>query len=250
MTPLPRRLPWTAMRPASLFAIAIALAPLGCVQVVEFRPVGSATSVSGAWTIDGALPTAASCEALGAAVVRVTFLDEMRPVPHGSLVFPCASECDETACFSSGQVVAEGSWTVRLEAVSGATLVAAGPEQPLEAVDGGHVDLAPAAFYSGRISARYTISGGAPSFASCDAAGIASVQLAFLDAGGVVATDATEPCTVGGVGTRVEPGASYTVVLRALGPGGEVVAETEPETFAIEAGDQETLREGAVIDLP
>lgn len=244
-----------AARHAPLHAIAIglALSPLGCVQLSDFEPVGSAASVSGVWTVDGELPTADSCAALRANVVRVTFLDGLRPVPHGALVFACATDCaadGEAECFESGLVVREGTWIVRLEAVNGATLVAAGAPQTITAEPMGHIVLDPVAFFSGRISARYTIEGGAPTFASCDAAGIASVQIVFDAAGGTIAGEAVEPCTVGGVGTRVEPGASYTVRLRALGPGGEIVRETAPETFEVEPGDHLTLAEGESIDLP
>lgn len=246
-------MPRAARHATYALAIALSLAPLGCVQLSDFEPVGSAASVSGVWTVDGDLPTPESCAALGANVVRVTFLDGLRPVPHGALVFACATDCavdGEAACFESGPVVREGTWTVRIEAVNGTTLVAAGAPQTITAEPMGQIALDPVAFFSGRISARYTIAGGSPSFASCDAAGIASVQLAFEGAGGTIAGDAVEPCTVGGVGTRVEPGSTYTVRLRALGPGGEIVAETAPETFEVEAGDHLTLADGAVIDLP
>lgn len=244
----------TAMRrPATLLAIGLAVAPIACVQVSDFEPVGPAASVSGLWTVDGALPTPESCAALGASVVRVVFLDGLRPVPHGSLVFACASDCmpdGETECFRTGPVVAEGSWIVRMEAISGTNTIATGPEQAIEAVPMGHVVLDPVELFTSRISARYTIAGGAPTFASCDEAGIATVEIAFVAAGGALGGEAIEPCSVGAVGVRVAPGASYTVALRALGPAGEVVRETAPETFDVEAGELVELRGGAVIDLP
>lgn len=240
------------MRPSVLLAIAISLVSLGCVQVTDFDPVGHAASVSGAWTIDGALPSPESCALLGANVVRVTFLDGLRPVVHGALVFPCASSCmpDGTPeCFRSGVVVAEGTWTVRLEAASGTVRVAAGPEQTIEATPEGHVVLDTVAFYTARIDALFTVNGSEPTRESCDGVGIAAVELAFLAAGGAIAGAAAEPCPVGAVGVRVEPG-SYTVALRALGPGGEVIVETVPETFELEPGEHATLAGGEAIDLP
>lgn len=257
-----------AMRSLASRALAFVLVGAsGCVQVSDFNPVGEAASISGAWTIDGAFPTTESCQALGASQVRVTFLDGLRPVVHGALIFACAScsEASEAACFSMREcmlggevecfdtrpdaVVREGTWTVQLEATSGSTVIAAGPRQVVNASPMGHIALEPVDFLSGRISATFTLNGSAPAFTTCDAAGIAVVELFFESAGGAIEGSGSETCTVGAVGVRVAPGADYTVRLRALAADGTVVGETAPETFTIEPGEHATLAGGHAIEL-
>lgn len=248
---------WAAMR--RLFALlgiaVLATSSAACVQITDFNPVGTASTMSAAWTIDGAFPTSESCNALGASVVRVVFLDGLRPVPVGALIAQCAqcAEGSDPTCFSTrpctiggevecvdtrpSPIVAEGTWTVRVEAFDGTNVVSAGPEQTVTAVDMGHIELTPVDFLSGRVSATFTIDGGAPTSASCEATGIASVDLLFESAGGIIAGPAIEPCTIGGVGTRVAPGATYTVRLRALADDGSVIGQTGPESFTIPMSD-------------
>jgi hypothetical protein len=221
----------------------------GCVQVSDFDPVGNAASISGAWTIDGAAPSAEACRALGADLVRVVFLDEDRPVVHGALIYRCDSACGET-CFDTrpAPVVGEGEWTIRLEAVGNASVVAVAPPE-VRSSEGGHIALTPASFLSGRISATYRVGGNAPTFEACRAAGIATVEIAFESAGGEVATPAREDCSVGTVGTRVAPNATYVVRLRALGPTGEVVRESMAETLDVDVGEHEQLNADNAIEL-
>ncbi len=258
------RLAWLTI---ALFAPA-----MGCVQITDFNPVGTASTVEAAWTVDGAFPTTETCDALGASVVRVVFLDGLRPLPVGALIAQCARceqdsnpDCYSTrACTLGGEVecldtrpnpiVAEGTWTVRVEAFDGSNIVAAGPEQTITATPMGHIALDPVDFLSVRVSATFTIDGGAPTAASCEAAGIASVDLFFDSAGGPVAGTATEPCTIGGVGARVQAGASYIVSLRALAPDGTVVGQTGLEAFDVDpASDRNAhhiqLNAGQPIEL-
>lgn len=252
---------------ATLRIVAGGILAGGCVDVTDFDPVGDAASIEFAWTVDGEFPTNESCEALGAAYVRVTFVDDRRAVPHGGLLRNCAScaqgapaSClnarpcmrgGEVECFDTEdqRVVAEGDWTIRLEAVDGSGAVVQASPEAVYSTTSGRIEVAQASFLSGRISALVVLDGQAPTFAGCEDAGLATVELVFDAAGGEVAPGAIEPCTVGGIGTRVAPGASYTVRLRALAADGSVAGETAPETFLIEPGQQVTLNGGEPIEL-
>jgi hypothetical protein len=227
----------------------VAVVSTGCVRVSDYDPVGNAASISGAWTIDGAAPTAESCRALGADIVRVTFLDDSRPVVHGALIYPCNTTCMES-CFDTrpGLVVAGGEWTLRMEATRGAEVVAVGTAQ-VQSTEAGHIELEPAVFLSGRISARHQVDGSPPTYDSCRGAGVELVELTFDSAGGERAGAAREDCSVGAVGTRVAPGASYVVRLRALGPSGEIVHESAPETVEVAVGEHVELNGGAPFEL-
>lgn len=254
------------MRPC-LAALALAALSSGCVQVTDFDPVGSAASLAFTWTIDGAFPTTERCADLGASLVRVTFVDGARPVVHGALVRSCATCAQDSpaSCLSArpcmrggavecydtedARVVADGEWTIRVEAVDGSgAVVQASPEAGYSTASG-RIALAPTTFLSGGISAQVRIEGAVPTFAACEAAGVEAVELVFEAAGGEIAPNMIEACAVGGVGVRVAPGASYTVRLRALGPGGAVVGETAPETLTIEPGQDATLNGGDPIEL-
>lgn len=247
--------------------LTLAMLAGGCVQVSDFNPVGSAASIAFTWTIDGEFPTTERCAELGASFVRVTFVDGTRPVPHGSLLRNCATcaqgapaSClmtmacmrgGEVECYDTGdaKVVAEGDWTIRVEALDGSGNVVQASPETVQSAASGRIELPTASFLSGRISAELVLDGTAPTFAACEAAGIESVELAFDAAGGEVAPGAIEACTVGGVGTRVAPDASYTVRVRALGPEGSVVGESPPETFVIGRGQEVVMSSGAAIEL-
>lgn len=255
------------MRPRLGPLLVFGLLAVGCVEVTDFDPVGNAASIAFEWTVDGAFPTEESCQALGADYVRVTFVDGQRPVPHGGLLRRCAS-CSEGApraclearpcmrggeveCYDSGEdrVVAAGEWTIRLEAVDGSGAVVQASPDAVYSTESGRIEVATASFLTGRISAQVTVDGAAPTFAACEAAGLETVELAFEEAGGEIGRGGVETCTVGGVGVRVQPGASYTVRLRVLGPDGSVLGESPPETFVIEVGEEVTLGGGEPIEL-
>lgn len=233
----------------------IAFACTGCIPVTDFDPVGNAASVSASWTVDGAAPSEASCRELvrpfanagsepGLPRVRVSFLDSERAVPHSGLVFDCALGSFDTG---ENRVVAAGSWTVRLEAIDPAgRVIAVGPSGVYEATDGGELALMEAPFLSAIISARVAVDGAEPSAAACSELGVARIQLVFDAAGGAIANEDRELCSAGGIGTRVEPGASYTVRLRTLDAANMTLAETEPETIAVEAGEHVELGGGPI----
>ncbi len=268
---MPSVRPPSPHRPAPSPRVALlallALFATGCVKITDFKPVGNDTSLEASWTIDGAYPTSERCQELGANQVRVVFLDGLRPVPVGALIHQCAS-CSASAspscyanraCTMDGQVecldtspnrvILAGTWTVRVEALNGATVIGTGPEQTIDATEMGHVTVDPVDFLSARISATYTLDGATPTFDTCDAAGIDAVELYFETASGTVAGGGSEPCTVGEVGNRVAGNADYAVRLRALAADGSVVGETAPESFSPMPGDHLTLAGGAAIEL-
>jgi hypothetical protein len=238
----------------------------GCVEVVDFDPVGDTASIVFTWTIDGRFPTTELCEAAGVSTVRIAFVDDGRPVVHGSLVRDCAtcSESSPPSCFAERpctrggevecfdtedeRVVASGDWTIRVEAVDdGGNVVQASPQAVYSSATG-RIEVMPAAFFSSAVSATVTIDGEAPTTMSCSDLGIETIQLVFDEASGAIATEPIEACAVGGVGTRVEPG-TYTVRLRALDVAGAPLAETAPETFTLGTGERAVLNGDEPVEL-
>ena len=51
----------------------MALAIGGCIIEVDFDPVGTDAEVEGSWLINGEVPTAANCSAIGISNVRVRY---------------------------------------------------------------------------------------------------------------------------------------------------------------------------------
>src|SRR5690606_7986332 len=129
----------------------------------------------------------------------------------------------------------------RVEALDNSGNVIQASPESIQSTASGRIELPTTSFLTGRISAGLSLDGSAPTFAACEAAGIASVELVFDAAGGEVARHPIEACTVGAVGTHVAPGASYTVRVRALDPEGSVVGESAPETFLVGRGEAVTL---------
>ncbi|HJL17414.1 MAG TPA: hypothetical protein RMH99_17225 [Sandaracinaceae bacterium LLY-WYZ-13_1] len=247
-----------------LFAAALA----GCVSLYGFDPTGSDATIAGAWRIDGEPPSDDRCNALGANRIRVTFVDDRRPYPHPQLFFECtATQPDRTipgtfdtrqSAGGSGPVIRGGAdeddptatFDIRLEAIDGAgSVVAYGPTETVtvDRVTGdeepGHVDLGEVTFYTGVVSAAWELGGQSATRQRCEDAGIDRVRLS-LSGGGSVSREAEEPCVVGLVGTRVEPGPTYTARLEALDSSGAVVGTSAEETFEVGTGQECSLGAG------
>jgi len=232
-----------------LLSLVLAMGLAGCVGVEGFDPVGSVAAITGSWQIDSSPATDETCDALGASRVRITFLDGLRAVPHSSLFAAC-NEGALDSRMGSGAVVAAGLWTVRLDALDGdGSILASGPtaEMNTDAPDGGvgvPVITVPAAnFFTATLSSAFTIGGEAPSNGSCEAAGIERVGFVFdelapvgegEEAPGYADTEA-ELCEVGVVGTRLRPGFTYTVRLRAYAEGGGRVRDSAEQTLDVAA---------------
>ncbi|MEZ4338857.1 MAG: hypothetical protein R3B82_19745 [Sandaracinaceae bacterium] len=254
-------------RLAPLLALGLA----SCVAVEGFDPVGDQAAIFGEWQIDGQDPSTELCDALGASRIRVTFLDDRRPVSHSGLVFQCRlGEFDTRA--GSGAVVGAGRWTVRLDAIDdGGNVIAAGisteavveqgtydPDagQPLIVVATNDAGTSPdtfvhhADFYSATLSTAFTLGGQSPTDTRCADAGIATVALVFDDLGGGAVTD-TEPeaCEYGLVGTRILPNHTYSVRLRAFDDAGATVLESSVRMVTPTTGQDYRLDSSAPVEL-
>lgn len=94
--------------------LILTLATTGCVVNVGFDPFGTAQTASGSWTIAGAAPSAASCEAAGVDYVRVRLYDGDGYRDGGELVFGCADGAFDTR---PEGVLAGGTWTLGMVAI-------------------------------------------------------------------------------------------------------------------------------------
>ena len=239
---------WASTIGVALCALALAQ---GCIVLSDFEPVGAGAPIRGSWTIDGAAPTAQSCDAVGtdlagatprpgASLVRVVFLDGTRPVVHGNLIFQCVSGSFDTSGGDGGtpqRLVALGQWMVRVQAIDGAgNVLDSGATQAITS-ESATIDLAPVDFGSAQISARWTVAGQPASVAGCDAAGVDEIEIAFSGTG--APPPHRELCAVGVGGRHLRPG-TYDVTIRALGPGG-VVAMQGPQSVAVASGEHRQL---------
>jgi hypothetical protein len=243
--------------PSVLRLALTALLATGCIPVIDFDPVGMDSAISASWTIDGEAATEASCRELLRPFtndgtepeiprVRVTFLDGERAVAHSGLMFSCSEGSFDT---DTNRVVRAGTWTIRLEAIDPAgRVIAVGPAGLYTAEEQSTLVLDETPFLSGIISASVLVGGTEPSETACRELGVASLQIVFDAEGGLIASRQTERCTAGGIGTRVQPGGAYTVRLRTLDDANQPIAETEPETLTIEAG-QHAMIGGGPIEL-
>lgn len=223
----------------------------GCIQTGDFDPVGDAASIAGSWTVDGSAPSRDTCDALGASVVHVTFLDNARPVTHSGLLFECREgSFDTDAPGGSGRVIAapedEGApWRLRFEAVDGSNQVLAIGETVTVFVPATDKIIMPTAnFMSSTLLAEFVVDGAEPNAERCAAAGFASVRLELDDANASAIEDA---CSLGLVGARMTAGIEHTARLVATRADGSEV-RSDPVTFTSEAGVQTTL-DGSPFEL-
>lgn len=229
---LPRAL-LSSLIGASLIGTSL-FGAVGCIEIADFDPAGPGASISASWTIDGAPPTEESCERLGAERVQVTFLDLMRPVPHPDLFFECQLGQFDTLD-GTGAVVAEGQWSIRLDAIgSGGDIVAIGAVEQAVVPDVPAIALAPVDFSSSNIVAHYLIDGEAPREDACLLAGIAEVGLSFDGA----LEEARVGCQRQLVGRIVPANGTYSVHLVTYDAEGAVLGMSAVETFTVAVGDE------------
>lgn len=96
------------MRPPHAHPL-VALLFVGCIVPVSFDPVGASASMEGSWTIDGAPPTEASCEAVEVRYVRIRFFRDEVHRDHADLAFECADGSFDTRPVL---LVGAGEWTI------------------------------------------------------------------------------------------------------------------------------------------
>lgn len=126
---------------------AIVLA--GCIVQVEFDPVGSAASIQGSWTIDGAAPTAESCTAAEVRFVRIRFFfegDTHRD--HAGLVFECLVGSFDTR---PDLLIGAGEWELAPVAIraDGSEVVTGARQMADAGASAGHIVVAPFDFPGG-----------------------------------------------------------------------------------------------------
>ncbi|MFK7987902.1 MAG: hypothetical protein AB8I08_17925 [Sandaracinaceae bacterium] len=223
----------------------------GCIQTGDFDPVGDAASIAGDWTVDGSAPSRDACDALGASVVQVTFLDNARPVTHSGLRFECREgSFDTDAPGGSGRVIAapddEGApWRLRFEAVdSGGQVLAIGETVTVFVPETDKVIMPTANFMSATVLARFVVNGAEPNAERCEEAGFTSVRLELDDPNATAVEDA---CPLGLVGARLTAGIEHTARLVGTRTDGTEV-RSAPVTFISEAGGQTTL-DGSPFEL-
>jgi hypothetical protein len=233
--------------------ILIAALTAGC-EVILIDPVGTEVTVSGAWTVEGAAPTAESCAALGIAQVRVAFIDGSSLVEVPGLVFPCVQGSFDTR--PTG-VIQAGTWTVRLQALDATGgVIGQSPTISRTVGVGAHWDLGVATDFvgdagptTGVVTLAWTIDGLAPTADDCAAADIATIDLDFFDTLGARQTTLDFPCAAGTLSTTLEAG-NYSVLVVARDGLGEVVAmASSMEMFTLEAGTTVALNGGAALDF-
>ena len=128
------------MLPAMLLA--------ACIVQVEFDPVGAAASVQGSWTIDGAAPTAESCEAAEVRFVRIRFFEGDEHRDHPRLVFDCSLGSFDTR---PELVVGAGEWEVAPIAIraDGSEVASGTPQRTDTSAGESHIVIAPLDFPGG-----------------------------------------------------------------------------------------------------
>ncbi len=226
----------------------VVLAPADFIAGGGFDPRGTDATMSGSWTVMGAAPTAASCNALGVDVVRLAFYDGASARYYDAFDSPCANGSIDTR---PTPVLRAGTYTVRFEAFRGSDRVGEGAMQTVLASAGGHVTIMPADFVSGgstdprgsdaTLSLDFTLNGRAPTVDTCFAVGVDAVRVLFHPPSDVAMSAgipvAQVPCAMGRIDTRPMPvirAGSWRISVQTVGVSGTVVDDlpqtTEPLT--------------------
>lgn len=204
-----------------------------------FDPRGTGASLEASWLVDGGRPSAADCTSLGVSRVRVAFQNGSDWYEHPSLVANCADGVIDTG---DTAVIAVGTWTIQLQALSATgSIVANGPLTNITITPDTHVQVDPLNFVTGAFNpmgvdataeASWTLNGRAPTADTCFAIGVDTVDIVLY-----AATDtdfehgvavATANCVAGRIDTRptaVVRTGSYLVALEALDSEGRLVED-------------------------
>lgn len=234
-------------------ALSLSLGVSGCIVDVIVDPIGQDASIAGSWTIEGAAPTAESCEALGITNVRVRFASGTETRLHPDLVFDCAAGSFDTR---PRQVVADGTWVVQLVAINAdGDQIAAGPTSTFDTIaDDGHYDIPPVDFVPEvsvtRMAASWTINGATPDATLCGDAGIAEVWVEFLDAGGNPIDGETYryACADGSFTEEIAPG-DYAARIVAVDDTDTTLLMLMREDFTVAAGETFAFNNGDPIEF-
>jgi len=208
-------------------------------DISSFTPIGTDASAIGSWTLNGAVPTAAACDAAGVDTVELEFSEGSESVTPSQFVFDCAD-----GGFNLPSSLAAGTYGT-LFIIRRSTGVIDGPTGTFTAAAGDTVtfpvfDIVAGSSFNPKgddftIDGMWTINSGAATAATCGVAGIDAVQLVIQQAGDVY----TEPgfifdCAGGSFDTRtITPPirftyGSYMTFWRALDATGTNIGMSAP----------------------
>lgn len=185
----------------------------GCIVEVDFEPIGGTGVVEGRWTVNGAVPTAASCAALGLDEVELRVYEQFGSdfYTDASLRADCVDGTFTTAPFllansyrfvwvgydAAGAVLAESGDILR-SVGSGATLTLEN-----DFTDGGTTTFDPRGDAT-TLSGGWLINGVQANAALCAEAGIDTARLSILDATRTETFDIDFDCASGAFDGRTD----------------------------------------------
>lgn len=223
-----------------------------------FNPIGTDARVRASWTINGQLPSSATCSSLTISRVRVAFFDgsSSSPFEYAALVAPCAQGSMETT-----PVLRAGTYTVQFQALDASdTIIGTGAMETIVATSGGLVTLnggAPVNFIGGSsgtpdvtVAAMWLLNGQMPTTNSCYAVGIENVRVnvyASTDTGLTNPTTvAMAPCAGGSLDTLNTPAIYAGTYILEL----EAVDENGAQVITSVFSTPTTAPSGSRLELP
>lgn len=231
-------------------AMVGSLGTSGCtLEIVD--PLGTDASVEGSWTIDGAAPSVASCEAAGITHVRVRVWepDIEEYTDPSSLVFPC-----EDGFFDTGDaVLRDGSWRLQLlalDANADDVVVAEGPREFFDTLaEDGHVVMSSVDFVGGvagtSMQASWTINGETPTADNCAGLGIDEVLVEIVSGPGA-GTTLKAMCDEGSLAAAIDPGSYEVRVVASSLDTGEIAATEITDSFTVADGESYVINGGPI----
>jgi len=219
----------------------------GCLIVEPLPPVGDEGSISGTWTIDDRVASAASCAAIGIDTVELSVYLRGQTRPAATFVGACATGSVDSRATSV--FFQPGDYDVSFEAFRGASSVAVSGRTGIRLNANDHVPVT-TNFASGTgfdprgpdatAEATWTIDGRAPSSSACAALGVTDIRIAFQNgAAWYEHPDLVAPCSVGSIDTRPTPvilAGSWTMQVQALDAAGGIVAQGMMATLSVTPG--------------
>lgn len=240
---------------AGLYAALAAMT--GCVVEVNFEPIGGDVAVAGSWTINGGAANTASCSAAGIQTVRLQVCEFVDGDCYTASTLESA--CSAGA-FTTAPFLLADTYALRWQAIGSGGMVSNGEWQTVTATAGStittNVNFATALPDEDTLAGTWTIGGAPADAASCAAAGIMNVRLAFHtnDQGTALFRDFVLPCSDGGFDSRsgmgpTLPEGMFYSQWQALDAAGEVIATSELPLLELDtsAVDHATL---APVDFP
>ncbi len=218
---------------AGLYAALAAMT--GCVVEVNFEPIGGDVSVAGTWTINGGAASSASCDAAGIATVRLQVCEFVDGDCYTASNLEAACSAGR---FTTAPFLLADTYALRWQAIGTDGTVSNGAWETVTAPAGStitsEVDFVSALPTEDTLAGTWTVGGAAADAASCAAAGIMNVRLAFHtnDQGTALFREFILPCSDGGFDSRsgmgpTLPDGMFYSQWEALDAAGNVLATSE-----------------------